>query len=183
MRQYRLDDGDPLIIREAEPADAERIVSYLRQVAGESDALALTEEEVTLDVEQQRDVITDYAEGDNRLFLVAEWEGRIVGVLTFEGGRRKRVAHSGEFGMSVLKAHWGRSIGSRLMDSLLDWAREGNVIRKINLRVKADNQRALALYRKYGFRREGRLIKEFCLDGTYVDLDLMSLWLEPDSPS
>ncbi|NLA57464.1 MAG: hypothetical protein GX855_00940 [Firmicutes bacterium] len=34
------------------------------------------------------------------------------------------------------------------------------MIRKVNLRVRTDNQAAIHLYKKMGFREEGRITKE-----------------------
>ena len=81
--------------------------------------------------------------------------------------------HAGEFGLSVAKAYWGLGIASALIDALLDWAREGARILKIDLRVRADNTRAIALYRRKGFAVEGRLRNQILLDGTYYD----HLWM------
>ncbi len=80
-------------------------------------------------------------------------DGAIVSTLSFSAGSRPRLRHSGEFGMSVRKAYWGLGTGSLMLDTLLDWARGTGIVTKINLRVRTDNQRAIALYRRKGFVR------------------------------
>jgi len=79
--------------------------------------------------------------------------------------------------MTVRKRYWGLGIGSLLLDALIEWAREGGVIKKINLRVRADNGRAIALYQSKGFVNEGTIRKEIFLNGTYFDNHLMGLEL------
>ena len=111
---------------------------------------------------------------------IAEIEGEIVGTLTFGAEKRPRVQHGGEFGMSVLRKYWNLGIGGRMLAYLIEWARQTQVIRKINLRVRVDNLSAIHLYEKYGFVREGRRTREFYLHGQFIDVFLMGLPLDPD---
>ncbi|SHJ70993.1 hypothetical protein [Tepidibacter formicigenes] len=40
---------------------------------------------------------------NNTLFIVAEIDGKIIGNLNFSGGSKKRIAHTGEFGVNEKK--------------------------------------------------------------------------------
>lgn len=71
--------------------------------------------------------------------------------------------------MSVRKGHWGKGIGAQLISYLLQWCKESGVIRKVNLRVRTDNLRAIHLYKKMGFREEGIITREFQVDGVFYD--------------
>jgi RimJ/RimL family protein N-acetyltransferase len=51
--------------------------------------------------------------------------------------------------------------------------------RKLSLRVLGTNEPAIRLYDRLGFKREGVLRAEFCIDGAYVDDVLMAKHLEP----
>ena len=66
----------------------------------------------------------------------------------------------GEFGMSVLPKWRGQGIGSLLLSNLLAWARSNPAIEKVNLRVISNNEAGLSLYRKLGFKEEGRKLKK-----------------------
>jgi RimJ/RimL family protein N-acetyltransferase len=69
-----------------------------------------------------------------------------------------------------------RGIGRALMNELMQWAAHDSRVEKIELLVRATNERAIALYRSCGFVEEGRLKR--CLrleDGRYID-DLMMAW-------
>lgn len=57
--------------------------------------------------------------------------------------------------IAVREDRRGRGIGSRLLDWVIDRARERRV-RRVHLEVRASNERALALYRRRGFREVGR---------------------------
>lgn len=172
---FRLKNGSPATVREAEPADARDIIAFVNAVGGESDFLTLGRDEFELTEAEEAEFLCKCQEADNQLYLVATLDGAVVATMHFESGRRVRVRHSGEFGMSVRKAHWGQGIGSALLDTLLVWAAQTAIIKKINLRVRADNERAIRLYEAKGFKHEGTLTNELLIDGRYYDLYAMGL--------
>ena len=65
-----------------------------------------------------------------------------------------------------------------MLDAAIAWAKDAQIIKKINLRVRTDNKRAISLYEKKGFLREGRIRKEIFIDGKYYDHYWMSLELD-----
>jgi RimJ/RimL family protein N-acetyltransferase len=168
-----------LTLRRAEPRDAEQLLAYVNKVAGESENLTFGPGEFELGVEEERAFLQHMAESPTNLYLIAEIAGEIVGTLTFSTGKRPRLQHAGEFGMSILRSYWSLGIGSRMLAYLIDWARQTGTIRKINLRVRVDNLPAIHLYEKYGFVQEGRVTREFYLRGQFVDVYVMGLQLDP----
>lgn len=72
-----------------------------------------------------------------------------------------------------MRKYWGIGVASSLIDSLLEWSIDGNMIRKINLRVRADNYRAISLYKQKGFVVEGILKNEIFINNTFYD----NLWM------
>lgn len=86
----------------------------------------------------------------------------------------RRMSHRADLGLSVLKEYWNRGIGSRLMESLIKYARE-NRIELIYLDVRSDNSSAIHLYNKYGFRKTGSYPAYFKIGDAYFDFDLMVL--------
>ena len=174
---HELKSGLSLLIREAEVEDARGLITHVNSVGGESDYLALGPGEFELTEHEEAEFLRACRASENQVYLLALIGNEIVGTLDFSAGRRSRVKHSGELGMSVRKAFWGLGVGSKLLDALLEWARQTRVIKKINLRVRADNHRAILLYEWKGFVREGTLRKEVFFNGTYHDLYWMGLVL------
>ncbi len=168
-----------LTMRRAEPKDAEKVLAFLNQVAGESENITFGPGELGLSVEEERVFLRQTTESPTSLYVIAEIAGEIAGTLSFSAGKRPRLQHAGELGMTVLRKYWNLGIGSRMLAYLLDWARETATIRKINLRVRVDNLPAIHLYEKYGFVQEGRLTREFYLHGQFVDVSMMGLQLDP----
>ena len=126
---------------------------------------------------EEADYLRTCQVSEHQLYLLGLLQGAIVATLSFSTGRRTRVRHCGEFGMSVRQAHWGQGIGSWMLDALLDWAKGTGSVTKINLRVRTDNQRAIRLYESKGFFGEGTIRKAVFLDGKYFDHHCMGLEL------
>ena len=92
--------------------------------------------------------------------IVAVADGRVVGSIGIRREDWRNNRHIATFGMSILKDHRGRGIGSALLAEALRWARSHDV-EKVSLTVYPHNARAVALYRKFGFVEEGRRVKQY----------------------
>jgi len=167
---FTLNDGSTLLIREATPEDAASLLDYVEQVSGESDFLMFGPGEFELTIAQEEAYLAACLASDRDLYLLGIIDGAIVAALTFTSGRRPRVRHCGEFGMSVRRKWWGHGIGSLMVDALIAWAKTTGSIRKIDLQVRTDNERAVQLYEKKGFVCEGRIARQICLNTEYFDL-------------
>lgn len=72
-------------------------------------------------------------------------------------------------------AQQSRGYGTSALRQLLSHAFDDLNLRKICLRVLADNVRAIHVYAKAGFQEEGRLQAHVFKDGRYQDFVLMAL--------
>jgi putative acetyltransferase len=106
---------------------------------------------------------------DRQIRLVAVHQGQVIGNIGLDQSTRIRQAHLGELLMGVAQAWQGKGVGSRLMTAILDIADNWMNLRRVQLTVYADNEPALALYRKFGFEVEGRLRDYGVRDGVFVD--------------
>ena len=176
-RGHRLDKGDILIIRQAIPDDAPTVMSFAEATSRETDFLSFGPGEFGFTEGQERAFIHDCELSNTSLFLLGEIDDQLVSVLTFNGGGRPRNQHTGEFGVSVRKSAWSRGIGSLMIDTLIAWAQAGGVVTKIDLRVRADHTRAIALYSRKGFSIEGTISRATRIRGEYFDHHCMGLQL------
>lgn len=179
LRVLSTPDGRRVRLRHAEAPDAAPVLAYLERVGAESPYLSFGAEGPGIAEETERTYIEQAVDADTALFLVAECDGEIVGCLTFRGGARPRTRHAGEFGVSVARAAWGAGVGRALIEELLTWAAAGGVVRKINLRVRADNARAIAVYERLGFAVEGRATRDVWQDGQFYDCLIMGRAVDP----
>ncbi|GHO89230.1 GNAT family N-acetyltransferase [Dictyobacter formicarum] len=168
-----------LTLRPARPEDAEQLLVFVEQIAGESENITFGPGEFGMTVEEERAFLQQVATIPTSLYLVAEVAGEIAGTLTFSTGKRSRIRHAGEFGVSVLRKYWNLGIGRHLLTYLISWARQTRIIRKINLRVRVDNLAAIHLYEKAGFVQEGRISREFYLHDQFIDVYHMGLEIDP----
>jgi RimJ/RimL family protein N-acetyltransferase len=176
-RKHRLQNGHVLVIREAAVKDAHAILKYIQDISGESDFLSFGPGEFEITAAEEEEFLRKYHTLDNHIYIIGLVNDTIVSTLTFSAGRRPRVRHSGELGVSVRKRYWRLGIGSLMLDTLIDWARGTRIVKKINLRVRTDNQRAIVLYKRKGFTIEGTIHKEIFLHGKYFDHYWMGLEL------
>jgi ribosomal protein S18 acetylase RimI-like enzyme len=82
--------------------------------------------------------------------------------------------HGGVLGMGIVDGFRSQGIGSALLRATLARARERGFTR-VELTVRADNRRAIGLYRKFGFVREGVKRSAFRVAGRYYDLYSMAV--------
>lgn len=100
--------------------------------------------------------------------------GRVVGWADIFPSWAHAVAHCGTLGMGVLAEYRGQGIGRRLLEACIHKAwRKG--ITRIELEVRADNERAIRLYQAMGFTQEALKRRAMRFDGVYFDALLMSL--------
>lgn len=174
---HELRDGSVLLVREAAVEDARAVLEFVNGISGESDFLTFGPGEFELTESEEEGFIRDCRASGNQLFILGSIDDSIVGILIFSAGRRPRVRHVGEFSMSVRKRNWDIGIGSIMLDTLLAWARNTHLVKKVNLRVRTDHQHAIRLYERKGFVNEGTIRKEIFLDGNYFDHHWMGLEL------
>jgi putative acetyltransferase len=102
------------------------------------------------------------------LHLGAVMEGKLIGAAALMRFENRR-AHVGSIGMGVHDAYQGRGAGGALLAALLSTADRWLGLRRVELTVYADNARAIGLYERHGFVREG-LHRDFAFrDGVYID--------------
>lgn len=96
-------------------------------------------------------------------------------------------ARSVELSLLVDADCWGQGFGFDIMQTTLEACFDGWGVHRIGVRVEEGNQRALALYRRLGFREEGRLRQAAFRDGRHADVLLFSLlapeWRAQQDPS
>jgi ribosomal-protein-alanine N-acetyltransferase len=81
-----------------------------------------------------------------RFYIVAEFEGRVVGY----AGIVKRGDSGDVLTISVAKSHRRKGIGRELLRRIIDWART-NSCEAMMLEVRVGNEEATPLYNSFGF--------------------------------
>jgi RimJ/RimL family protein N-acetyltransferase len=92
-----------------------------------------------------------------------------------------------EFGISIgEKAYWNQGYGTEALHAICDFGFGALRLERIYLQVYAPNQRARRSYEKAGFVHEGTQRHALFAEGTFWDVDVMSLlrdeWLAQERP-
>ncbi len=77
-------------------------------------------------------------------------------------------------GMGIVPSYRGRGLGRKLINATVAQARKDGFVR-IELFVHSDNARAITLYDKVGFVREGVQRDAVYIDGEYRDAIMMAI--------
>jgi len=178
---HLLKDGTLLTVREAMVSDTGSLIKYVKQVADETNYLTFDSSEFNKTISQEAEIIQASLDSPNHLFLVALLEEQIIGILTLGGSHKRRLRHVVDFGVSVLKDHWGKGVGNHLIQTMISWGQNNPVVKKISLKVQCANHAAISLYEKYGFEQEGLIKRDFFIDDQYMDTYLMALWVGEES--
>lgn len=158
-------------VRRATADDVEAMVDVYEDVAAERVHIGA---EPPVDRDRARRRLTIVV--DEGAAFVAEDAGRVVGFATVHGDGLVEVA------MALVASARGRGGGRALMEACLDWAR-ANGAYKLTLQVWPHNERAIALYRKFGFEQEGYLRKHWRRsNGELWDTIVMGLVLDDAAP-
>lgn len=107
---------------------------------------------------------------DTDYVLVALADGRIAGFAGLHAaGKSPRRAHVMHLGITVAGEWQGKGVGRRLMKELVELADNWLNVFRIELTVFTYNERAIALYRRFGFEIEGTHRAYALRDGRYAD--------------
>lgn len=160
-----------ITIEKAVKTDAAALLEFLKQVGAETENLTFGAEGLPLTVEVEASYITNVLNSKDNIQLVAKDNGKIIGDASLERMPR-RMGHRGELGISVLKEYWNKGVGSRLMEAVIDFAKE-NDYDLIDLEVRSDNVQAIHLYEKYGFKKWGTHPSFFKIENKDIPFDSM----------
>ena len=156
QRTVKLKDGRECVLRNGTAADAQAVLDVFNLTHFETDFLGSYPDESTLTPEGEADFLQKQTDSDNAIELLAEIEGKAVGLAGISCVRpREKTRHRAEFGISVAKEYWGLGIGRALMRACIACAKSAGYA-QLELEAAAENERAIALYESVGFVEYGR---------------------------
>lgn len=174
-----LRDGSVLQISRPRGENAAEILEYLKIVGGETHFLLMDENGLGISEEREAKILeAAYVEPRGGMHF-GKINREIACMFSLSCHPRRRLAHTGEIALSVRKKYWHIGVGSAIMEMLIELAKEAS-LKNVELGVYADNERAIALYKRFGFEEIGRHRGKLYVDGEYYDEILMDLHIEAD---
>ncbi|CAH2713683.1 hypothetical protein BACCIP111895_00837 [Neobacillus rhizosphaerae] len=177
MKQVKLRNGISVSIREAAREDAEQMIDFYNEVGGETDFLSFGKNEFQRNVMEYEGFLDAARAEQNSIILLAFINDEMVSIASINSSQKPRSKHVGTLGIVISKTYTGIGLGRILMESLIDWAKQNGVTRKISLVTREDNDHAIHLYRKLGFEEEGLIKEENYIKGSYYNTLVMALFI------
>jgi RimJ/RimL family protein N-acetyltransferase len=162
------------------------------RIAGPNDAVALMKLKQRLDEQTsfmllepaERDTSTqalarhleEVSRSENSLVIVADRRRDLAGYVELAGGKFRRNRATTHVIIGVLAEASGKGVGTALLEEAKRWAASRG-LHRIELNVMAHNHRAIALYERMGFVREGRRVDCLLVDGKFLDELYMAMIL------
>ena len=176
-KTYVLKNGQTLLLREAVPDDAPRVLAYLNRVGGESDNLLFGKDGFPLPVEREAAFLEGQRQEERSILVLGFAGEELVCVASCDAlTARERVAHRASVSLTVARDYWGQGIGRGVMEALIAFARQAG-LEVLQLEVRADNTRAVALYEHLGFEKLGLYRNFMKVNGQGFDAWYMNLYL------
>ena len=140
-----LKDGRNCVLRNGTDQDGQALLDIFNLTHAQTDYLLSYPDETTMTAEQEAQFLKGKAESENEIEILAEIDGSVVGSAGIGCvGKKDKVKHRAEFGISVDKAYWKIGIGRALMEACIECARAAGFV-QMELEVVAENEKAIAL--------------------------------------
>ncbi|MEE3470282.1 MAG: GNAT family N-acetyltransferase [Butyrivibrio hungatei] len=151
-----LKNGREALLRNGEYADGEAVFVNFNETHAETDYLLSYPDENSFDAQQEAEFLKEKTESPNEIEIVAVVDGMVAGTAGIEAvGAKYKLKHRAELGIAILKEYWGLGLGKALMEACIECAKEAGYT-QLELNAVAENERAVALYKKMGFVEYGR---------------------------
>ena len=156
-----LKNGKEALLRNGDTHDGAEVFKVFNQTHEETDFLLSYSDENSYDPEQEAKFLSEKTNSNNEIEIVAVVDGKIAGTAGIEAvGKKYKLQHRAELGISILKEFWGLGLGKALVNACIQCAKNAGY-EQLELNVVAENERALALYKSFGFEEFGRNPKGF----------------------
>lgn len=151
-------------VRLATIKDTQVIYDLLLQSSDETDFLAVDSKE-RLEEGFSKEKIENLLSNNFDRIFICFLENIPVGMLGIHFMQRKRFKHRASIGINVLKKYWNLGAGKALLSKAIEYFSSDKELTKLELEVRSDNNQAIKLYEKFGFKIEGEISQYFHING------------------
>ena len=124
------------------------------------------------------DYLNPFLFKNSQEMVIAKENNNLVGIAGIIYENRERKKHTATLVWFYIdQIYRGKGISKVIMNKILELA-NNRKIEKISLMVNQNQERAISLYKKYGFIEAGTLKKEIKIDSNYYDVYIMELFLK-----
>lgn len=173
-KEIKLKDGTTCILRSPNEQDAEKMIEYLKMTSEETHFMVRYPEEINITIDKEMEILKDNLISNQNIMIGAFVNNELAGNAGISCVRNHiKLKHRAVFGISIKQKYWNNGIGNALIKEIIGQAKQIGY-EQIELGVFSDNEKAVTLYKKYGFEVWGNMKNAFKLkDGTYRDEIIM----------
>ena len=172
-KTFVLKNGQQALLRRLQPADAEKMLEFLRETSRESDFLLRYPEENIMGISEEVQFLEGICQSDNKIMLACVIDGSVAGNISLRGNDYRKLRHRAELALAVRKNYWHLGIGRAMLTEAVGIARNLG-LKYLELDYIDGNARAKGLYESLGFQEIARIPQAYCQpDGTFADAILM----------
>jgi RimJ/RimL family protein N-acetyltransferase len=179
-KKVRLKNGEDIKIRHVKESDIDEVWRNFNEVVDEGIYLP-----VFFPVHSNFEKQSWYStlKRNKELCIVAEVKRsrsktEIIGQCEVSNLEWDAAAHVGNLGIIIREEYRNQGLGYQLIDYAIRESKILNDKKKIILSCFSNNDRALKLYERMGFKQVGIRKSQFYMDSQYHDEILMDLWID-----
>lgn len=172
-KEVILKNGETAVFRSPKPEDAEQMLAYLKTCCAETEFVIRYPEECTETIDQEASFLQRILDSKLDMMVVCQIGGEIAGNCQLSLHGRLKTRHRAGVAIALVKAHWGKGIGTAMLSELVEAARQHGIT-QLELEVIEGNERAMGLYRKLGFAvaaekpnairlKDGTMLREYIM--------------------
>lgn len=157
-------------VRYPQNGDVQAMLKYINAISKEKTYITWQGEEISLKHEQKYlKKQLEKIKKNETVQLLLFVNGELSGISAIDLGERIK-SHIGVFGITITQKHRGKGLGKLLMKLTLEETSKNLVkLKIITLEVFAENEKAIKMYKDFGFIEYGKLPKGNLYKGKLVD--------------
>lgn len=163
-------NGETVVIRYPQNGDAKVMCDYINEISKEKTYVTMQGEEMSLPDEEK--YLKNQLESIKKkevVQLLLLVNGKVSGVAAVDL-QHKIKSHIGVFGITISRDQRGKGLGKLLMKSVLEESfKKMPKLKIVILECFAENEKAINMYKSFGFVEYGRLPKGNFYKSEFVD--------------
>jgi RimJ/RimL family protein N-acetyltransferase len=173
VKTFRSKHGEEIIIRYPMWEDLDELIRFINKISKEDTYITFSGEAVSRDEEiaYLNNCFRNMKHG-NSVHLYATCGAQVIGTCSVERVflHRQRAMHVGTFGITLEKEFRGKGIGQTMAETVIEEAKNRlRGIEMLTLDVYSENEKAIKMYEKLGFKKAGVIPNGLKYKNRYLD--------------
>lgn len=162
-REITLKDGRKCLLTPNSPEYAEAMIEYLKLTSAETEFLLRYPDEVKFTLDSEKEILASLLENPYCIMMAAIVDGKVAGNGSINGiGEKRKIQHRCSMAIALYKEYWNLGIGRAMIDYMTELAAQIGW-KQVDLEVVAENEQAIRLYEKCGFKLQEDVIMRLSL--------------------